>query len=129
MGNYVEVNICRLDCTNMLSVGARIDPSYTLTVIPSSIARRLGLETLRYRVVVTDGGKLALPEVFIRINVMGTEAITRALVLNSTHEVILGNLTLEEVGMAYDPVTCRLIRKTPYIPIRINNVYIKETLN
>lgn len=83
-----------------------VDTGATFTVIPSSLARRLGASPLpkRFRVSLADGSLRSLKACSIGVRVGRRFGPTTALLLPAPKaEAILGAETLETLGLRVDP--------------------------
>ena len=87
-----------------------VDTGATFSVVPSDLAARLGLVTLRRRALVTlgDGRRKRVRLGTLHLRLAGREAPVTALVGPRGIEPLLGSRTLEVLGLMVDPKAGRL---------------------
>ena len=92
-----------------------MDTGTTYRVIPSRIARELGIRPLQRTVSVSlvDGSRLRLKTAAAIIQINGREA-PATLLIGKVDEPILGVEALEGLGLKVDPKKERLIPSRPY---------------
>lgn len=96
VNTLVLLNPLRPECLPVV-VAARVTKKAMHLVIPDSIRKQLGLDTMATReVVLDDGREYRLPYVGpVEIRANGCSSVTGALVMGD--EVILGNVALDDV--------------------------------
>ena len=92
-----------------------VDTGATWSMIPSSLARLIGIKPLRRRVTLrlADGRRVRLSAGTALFQMNGREAPATVLV-GKVDEPILGVETLEGLGLMVDPRRQRLIASRPY---------------
>jgi clan AA aspartic protease len=93
-----------------LTVDLLVDTGATWTMLPDEIVKQLGLTPTRQRAVTLANGQrvvYAAGQVAIQLN--GEEVITLYLAGPSGCLALLGAVTLEEFGLAPDPVSKTLV--------------------
>ena len=106
---YVRVGIANPRSKKYAFYRALVDTGADNAAIPSRIAKRLKLETLRREEVSTANGSTVMPVAGARIVLEGKEGFIDVWISGSMKEVILGVVALEALGFAVDPKTKRLI--------------------
>jgi len=86
-----------------------VDTGATHTIIPPSLARRVGAPTLpqSFEVALADGTKRRLKACSVGVSVAGRTGPTIALILSGS-EPLLGVETLETLGLKVNPQKRRL---------------------
>ena len=102
-------------------MNALVNPYYTLTVVPKVVAEKLKLPITNFRAVLTNSGRVVLPESIVKVRAFGQEVYTKVLIADFVDTVIIGYLTLEELGLGFDAVTGSLKPKPPYIPVYLGD--------
>lgn len=87
---------------------ALVDTGASFTVLPKSIADKLGLDLLGKVSVKTAMGEQELDEVEARIGVTDRERITPSLVSEQLEFPLIGVVTLEILRLKVDPTTGRV---------------------
>ncbi|NJL10764.1 MAG: clan AA aspartic protease [Calothrix sp. SM1_7_51] len=106
------------DEVNVLEVEALVDPVSVRTVIPATVAEKLGLDSTQQTINYADGSQevIALSDSII-IEIQGRTTGGEAIVAGS--EVIIGSIALETLDFVVDYENKRLIPnpKHPDYPI------------
>ena len=98
------------------SVHALVDTGATNSVVPESILNRLGVKPYRTSTFqLADGTQRELPVGRTWVKVDGQQEFTQVVFGGADSGPILGAVTLEEMGLAVDPVARRLVRVTKYL--------------
>ena len=110
MGTFrVNLWVGNLFTDSWASVEALVDTGATHSMIPGSLLSDLGIdpvETSYSRIV--DGSRIELQTAWARFSTEGRNAVARvSFGPDGTH--LLGATTLEDLGLAVDPVDQRLI--------------------
>lgn len=88
----------------------RVDTGATWTMLPAEVVGRLGLSATRQRAVTPASGERATyPAGQVGIQLNGEEVITVFLAGPPGCLALLGAVTLEELGLAPDPVRKTLV--------------------
>jgi clan AA aspartic protease len=88
-----------------LSFDLLVDTGATWTMLPGEVVTRLGLSATRQRMVtLADGKRVTYPAGQVAIQLNGEELITVFLSGPPGSLALLGAVTLEELGLAPDPV-------------------------
>ncbi len=87
-----------------------VDTGATWTMLPEEVVTQLGLSTLRQRTVtLANGERVTYPAGQVSIQLNGEEGITFFLAGPPGCLPLLGAVTLEEFGLAPDPVRKTLV--------------------
>ncbi len=91
------------------SVEALVDTGATYSKIPRSVLQELGIEPVETRVSrIADGSRVELQTSWARFSVEGRNAVARVS-FGPEGIYLLGATTLEDMGLAVDPVDRQLI--------------------
>lgn len=85
-----------------LKVPALVDTLATDTVIPESLAKEIGLRTLRKTKVETAKGKMLVYESMCRLKIEKQQKIVPVIIAKNIRRVLVGVTTLETMGLALD---------------------------
>ena len=97
-------------------VEALVDTGATNTTLPASVLSGLGVQPYRKSVFeLADGSQLELDvgRTWVRVN--GQQEFTQVVFGGEGSKAILGAVTLEEMGLAVDPVKRRLVPVHKYL--------------
>jgi len=95
--------------SNVLDVELIVDTGATYTVLPSKILEKLGISVLRtVRLRVTDNRVIERPLGEIGIEIEGYRASATPVVFGEENVYLLGAVTMEQLGLAPDPIEKRL---------------------
>jgi len=110
MGTFrVEIEVGDPEGTRFESVEALVDTGATNTTLPASILEDLGVTPYTTTVFqLADGRELELGVGRTWVRVDGRQEFTQVVFAGERTEPILGAVTLEEMGLAVDPVGRRL---------------------
>ena len=104
------IRVERLDGSASETVEALVDTGATYTWIPQPVLERLEVApTTRRRLQLADGNIIEREAGQIRITVDGESVFTLCIFGDPETMPLLGAVTLEEFGLAPDPVRQRLI--------------------
>jgi len=112
MGTFqVPVTIAHPVTALSTTLDALVDTGSTLTLLPPSVARQLGLEEEdQASAELADGNVQNLPLGTARLTVQGRTRVTPVLFAASDNgSPLLGAVTLEAMGWAVDPIRRRLV--------------------
>ena len=91
-------------------IEALVDTGATYTWLPTDLLTRLGAEPEeQWPFVLADGREVTYPIGTVRLRFSGRTRSTVAVFGESNSEPLLGVVTLEELGLAADPVHRRLV--------------------
>ncbi|MBI2908891.1 MAG: hypothetical protein HYX92_14710 [Chloroflexi bacterium] len=91
-------------------IDALVDSSATYTTLPGSLLTRLGVVAEETRpFVLADGRRVEYPIAQVRVRPDGRTRYTVAVFGEEGAQPLLGAVTLEEFGLAVDPVSKRLV--------------------
>ena len=91
------------------NVEALVDTGATYSMIPGSLLRELGVEPIETRVSrIADGSRIELQTAWARFHAEGRNAVARVS-FGPEGTYLMGATTLEDMGLAVDPVDQRLI--------------------
>src|SRR5947199_10586094 len=82
---------------------ALVDTGSTFTVVPRSIATKLGLRSLGKRRVETANRSQLLDQSFASIEVDGKNTVTPLLISGTLDKILIGVRTLETLGLMVVP--------------------------
>ena len=110
MGTFpVELWIGNLFTDAGTNVEALVDTGATCSMMPRSVLEELGIEPVAMRRSrITDGSRVELQTSWARFSAEGQNAIARVS-FGPEGIFLLGATTLEDLGLAVDPVDQRLI--------------------
>ena len=110
MGTFrVEIEVGDPEGTRFESVEALVDTGATNTAFPASQLRRMGVSPHRKAMFeLADGRQTELDIGRTWVRVDGRQEFTQVVFAGERTEPILGAVTLEEMGLAVDPVGRRL---------------------
>jgi clan AA aspartic protease len=111
MGTFrVTVEIGDLEGRRYERVEALVDTGATYTLLPREILDRLGVRPQRERrFILADQREAVYPTAWVMARIDGDAQPTIAVFGESGCEPLLGAVTLEEFGVAADPVGRRLV--------------------
>ena len=97
-------------------VEALVDTGATNTVLPASLLARLGVKPYtKSTYKIADGNQLELDVGRTWVRVDGKQEFTQVVFGSEESGSILGAITLEEMGLAVDPVARRLVPVDKYL--------------
>jgi clan AA aspartic protease len=105
---WVDVKIGCEDASRIIETKALVDTGATLTVIPESLARELGLKVTGRSKVETGVGIIELNRSRAYIEIMGRSDIVPVLISSTVDKVLIGVTTLEILELEVDPLTGKL---------------------
>ncbi len=105
---WVEAKLANPITSEEVKVTALVDTGATFTVIPWWVYEKLNLKIVGRKRVETAKGYIDLDESFAVIEIEGKRGVTPLLVSRELSEVLVGVVTLEVLGLAVDPTTCKL---------------------
>jgi clan AA aspartic protease len=110
MGTFrVQIEVGDPEGKRFESVEALVDTGATNTTLPASVLERLGVTPYTTTVFqLADGRELELSVGRTWVKVNGHQEFTQVVFSGEGTEPILGAVTLEEMGLAVDPVGRRL---------------------
>jgi len=93
----------------VIEVELLVDTGATYTVLPSSVLKELGVEVVRtVRLRLADGRVIERPLGEIGIEIEGFKASATPVVFGDEGVYLLGSVTMEQLGLAPDPVERKL---------------------
>jgi len=111
MGTFrVQVEVGDPEASRFESIEALVDTGATNTAFPASQLRRMGVSPHRKAIFeLADGSQteLDIGRTWVRVN--GDQELTQVVFAEEGSEPVLGAVTLEEMGLAVDPVKRRLV--------------------
>ena len=88
---------------------ALVDTGATHSMIPGSLLRELGIEPVETRLSrIADGSRMELQTAWARFGAEGCKAVARVS-FGPEGTYLMGATTLEDMGLAIDPVDQRLL--------------------
>lgn len=117
MGTFTHpIRVAPLDGTGSETIDAMVDTGATYTWIPAPILERLGIEpTGRRRLQMANGEIIERGMCQVLITADNETVATMCIFGNHGSRPLLGAVTLEELGMAPDPVRQRLVPVVGYL--------------
>lgn len=111
MGAFrVRIEVGASDGEAFEGLDALVDTGATYTWLPREVLERLGVRPEQQRrFLLADGREVAYPVAWIRIRIDSRTQPTPAIFGDPGSEPLLGVVTLEEFGLAADPVNRELI--------------------
>jgi predicted aspartyl protease len=109
---WVDVKVGCKDASRIIETRALVDTDATLTVIPESMARELGLKVTGRSKVETGMGVIELNRSRAYVEIMGRSDIVPVLISNIIDKVLIGVTTLEILELEVDPLTGKLKERT-----------------
>ncbi|ADM28782.1 conserved hypothetical protein [Ignisphaera aggregans DSM 17230] len=95
--------------SNILNIELIVDTGATYTVLPSKILEKLGISVLRtVRLRLADNRVIERPLGEIGIEIDGYRASATPVVFGEENVYLLGAVTMEQLGLAPDPIEKRL---------------------
>ena len=110
MGTFrVDLSVGNLFTDASTNVEALVDTGATYSMIPHSVLEELGIEPVEARTSrIADGSRVEFQTSWARFSAAGQNAVAR--VSFGPEEIfVLGATTLEDMGLAVDPVDQRLV--------------------
>lgn len=99
-----------------VSVDALVDTGATYTLLPRTVVTRIGVEpTEQDEFVLADGRVVERDVAIVTVRLDGKTRPTVCVIDDTAAEALLGAVTLEEFGLAADPVNRRLVPATKYL--------------
>jgi len=109
---WVDIKIGNEDASKIIEARALVDTGATLTVVPRSIADRLGLRITGKSKVETGSGIIEIERSRAYIEIMGKSEVIPVLVSDIIDKILIGVTTLEVLELEIDPLTGRLRERT-----------------
>ena len=98
------------DGSRFEEIEALVDTGATLTVVPASLLRQIGVEPLRMQAfVLADGRRVEYPIGRVEVAVEGRSTPTLGVFGPEDVTATLGVVVLESVGLTIDPPHLRLV--------------------
>ncbi|MDE2821919.1 MAG: retroviral-like aspartic protease family protein, partial [Chloroflexota bacterium] len=106
----VEIEIGGAAAENWIPVSALVDTGATMTAVPSSVLRRLGVEPTTRKAFQFARGEVRTMDVgYARVRVEDQEILTQVLFNDEGTPTLLGAIALENTFLGVDPLAQRLI--------------------
>lgn len=117
MGTFSQrIAIASIVGDRFREMDALVDTGATYTCIPRSFVDELGIRPEEYATfVLADGREVSYPIAQVRMRLNGRERFTICVFGEEGTEPLLGAVTLEEFGLAVDPLNKRLIPVRGYL--------------
>lgn len=111
MGNFrVPMEIGMVSGGRFRQIDALVDTGATYTCVPRELLDQLGVEAEEeWPFILADGREVTYPIASVRVRINHRSRTTVAVFGEPESEPLLGAVTLEEFGLAVDPVQRRLI--------------------
>ena len=105
-----------MDGGEFFEVNALVDTGATCSSLPEDFLARLGVEpTVQRPFILANGQQISYGIAWVRIRLDGREQPTPVIFGERGSEPLLGAVTLEELGLAVDPVNRRLLPAPGYL--------------
>ncbi|ABL78369.1 aspartyl protease family protein [Thermofilum pendens] len=104
----VKAKVCDAQGARCIEAECLVDTGATLSVIPRSLARELGVEVVDRDRVETGAGVVEVDRGVALIEVEGRKTVSNVWISDVTDKVLIGAVTLELAGLKLDPRTGRL---------------------
>ena len=110
MGTFrVNLRVGNLFTDASTTVEALVDTGATHSMIPGTLLQELGIEPVETRVSrIADGSRVELQTAWARFSSQGRNAVARVS-FGPEGTFLMGATTLEDTGLAVDPVDQRLL--------------------
>ena len=110
MGTFrVNLSVGNLFTDDSVSVEALVDTGATHSMIPGSLLQELGIDPVETRMSrIADGSRIELETAWARFHAEGRNAVARVS-FGPEGTYLMGATTLEDMGLAVDPVDQRLV--------------------
>lgn len=106
----VDIEISGAAAENWVSVSALVDTGATMTAVPASVLRQLGVEPTTRKAFQFAQGEVRTMDVgYARVRVEDQEIITQVLFNDEGTPPLLGAISLENAFLAVNPLAQRLI--------------------
>ncbi|HLA19158.1 MAG TPA: aspartyl protease family protein [Dehalococcoidia bacterium] len=117
MGTFrVEIEVGDPEGSRFESIEALVDTGATNTALPAPLRSSLGVTPYTRTVFeLADGRDIELEVGRTWVRVDGQQEFTQVVFSTADAEPILGAITLEEMGLAVDPVSRRLLPVRKYL--------------
>jgi len=110
-----RIEVGNFDGTRFQEVTALVDTGATYTSVPRNILEGLGVSVTEERpFILANGERVMYGMAWIRIRLEGREQPTPAVFGEVGSEILLGAVTLEELGLGVDVVNQRLVPTPAY---------------
>src|SRR3989304_1475469 len=111
MGTFrVPIEIGKVEDGGFERVEALVDAGATYTLLPREVLERLGVRPHRdRRFILADGREVSYPTAWVIARIDGEAQPTIVIFGEPGCDPLLGAVTLEEFGLAADPVGRRLV--------------------
>ena len=111
MGTFqVEIEIGDPAADNWVTVSALADTGATVTAVPASVLRRIGVEPTTWKAFQFAQEEVRTMDVgYARVRVEDQEIITQVLFNDEGMPALLGAIALENAFLGVDPLAQRLI--------------------
>lgn len=106
----VDIEISGAATENWVTVSALVDTGATMTAVPASVLKQLGVEPTTRKAFQFAQGEVRTMDVgYARVRVEGQEIITQVFFNNEGTPSLLGAIALENAFLGVDPLAQRLI--------------------
>jgi aspartyl protease family protein len=113
---HVTIEAADRNGTRFEPVDVLVDTGATYTTLPAEMLRRFGVQPIRrQRFLLADGSEMTKEVGEARVRVEGREQNTVVVFADNGATSLLGAVTLEELGLAVDPVGRQLIEVRGYM--------------
>jgi aspartyl protease family protein len=117
LGTFTQpIEVGDFDGKRFEPVEAMVDTGASYTFIPSDLLQRLGVEPQEVRpFILANGQQVEYALAWVRVKLDGREQPTPVIFGEPGSQPLLGAVTLEEFGLAADPVNRRLVPAPLYL--------------
>ncbi len=102
---WVEIEISDLERKKSSRIKALVDTGASLTALPESIAKEIGIEPIGEERVMTGAGAVKVKRGRAWIKLKGKEDAFPVWISDFINKVLLGVVVLESLGFEVDPAT------------------------
>ena len=105
---WIDVEIFNLDKTKNKKVKGLVDTGATLTTLPESLAKEIGIEPTGEDEIQTGAGRLKIKKGRAIVKIKDKEEIQVVWISDIIDKVLIGSVTLETLGLKVDPITGKI---------------------
>ena len=111
---WVEIEISDLERKKSSRIKALVDTGASLTTLPESIAKEIGIEPIGEERVMTGAGNIKVKRGRAWIKLKGKEGPFNVWISDFINKVLLGVVVLGSLGFEVDPAT-RTLKERPLL--------------
>ena len=117
MGTFRQtIEVANFERREFISLEALVDTGATYTAVPRDLLARLGVEPEEERpFVLANGQRVTYGMAWVRVRLNEKEQPTPVIFADAGSTTLLGAVTLEEFGLAVDPVNRKHVPVAGYL--------------